>query len=573
MKMTQGSRETHLTRTCSVRLGDGARYTVRSLLAEPGTCLPKGTPVLELSVTRSRRQGDETIDETVFETRRFEVDRYASPRLAHFLVVPGQELAPGEVPILEYVVEDTFANVVETAVRGMAASPSDLHAAPAIPEKKLRNATQHYAKGVDSSRVLFLYDDTVFGSAKDGYLVTDSAFYYSSTGRAATIRFNDLKGLRLAMRTVQEGGKPVSRQCLYVRAGDGEVEIDGRWTGLSLDGLESFLALVARLREAGQTKDVDGYVVVEHMPDAVKSAYLGLLVWLTYQDDGTIDERELSELQVLMTQLDFHAELRHAVRAMVGDPALLDAEEMVRQMLAATPSGSELALSGSLVKDAIRVRRATGQGPAAGQPGVRRLAGMLGIGDDQAAFIEEAAVQDERILAGELSDDQVTVIAKEMAAKASAVGVPIAAVYLSGSVTGLSAAGITSGLSALGLGGVLGLSSMVTGIGVAIVLGVGIYKGMQWLMGGTARDKASRRELMLQEVLRIHQKAIANLAEDVAFFAQKLVTLTVDVERNKATIDKLSRELTMFATAIARLRAKESSLEGSLEAETNKRAA
>ena len=74
---------------------------------------------------------------------------------------------------------------------------------------------------------------------------------------------------------------------------------------------------------------------------------------------------------------------------------------------------------------------------------------------------------DEQILAGQISDSQIANHAKTLAAKASAVGMPIAAVYLSGSVVGLSASGITSGLAALGLGGVLGLSSMVTGIGTA----------------------------------------------------------------------------------------------------------
>ena len=50
-------------------------------------------------------------------------------------------------------------------------------------------------------------------------------------------------------------------------------------------------------------------------------------------------------------------------------------------------------------------------------------------------------MQDEKILAGELSDSQIADAAKGMAAQATAVGVPVAAVYLSGSVTGLSAAG------------------------------------------------------------------------------------------------------------------------------------
>ena len=59
----------------------------------------------------------------------------------------------------------------------------------------------------------------------------------------------------------------------------------------------------------------------------------------------------------------------------------------------------------------------------------------------QVRFIEDACLQDEKILAGELSDSQIADAAKGMAAQATAAGVPVAAVYLSGSVTGLSAAG------------------------------------------------------------------------------------------------------------------------------------
>ena len=167
-----------------------------------------------------------------------------------------------------------------------------------------------------------------------------------------------------------------------------------------------------------------------------------------------------------------------------------------------------------------------------------------------------------------------------MRAQASAVGVPVAAVYLSGSVTGLSAAGVTSGLAALGLGGVLGLSAMVSGIGVAIIGGVGAYKAVQWVMGGTERDRAFRRELMLQEVLRIHQKSMANLAADIAFFAERLTArrsrqpagpLSVKVAENRAVIDKLSREMILLTGALTRLRTRESRYERDLDEEINRR--
>ena len=75
---------------------------------------------------------------------------------------------------------------------------------------------------------------------------------------------------------------------------------------------------------------------------------------------------------------------------------------------------------------------------------------------------------------------------------------PLGAIYLSGSVTGLSAAGIVSGLAALGMGGVLGLSAMVTGIGVAIIVGGTTYKGVRWALSGSERHRASLREVMLQ---------------------------------------------------------------------------
>jgi len=324
-------------------------------------------------------------------------------------------------------------------------------------------------------------------------------------------------------------------------------------------------------RVKGSAKEVEGYIIVEDMPDAIKLCYLNVLVWLMYFDDRQIDEREVCEIQVLMTQLRCNAELRQAVRANINSPGSLNAEAQIMQMLALTPSGTQLALRCSLVKDAIRLHRATSAGNAREQMGIHHLAGLLDIDDEKVAFIEEACTQDEKILIGEMSDDQITAAAKGLAAKASAVGVPVAAVYLSGSVTGLSAAGITSGLSALGLGGVLGLSAMVTGIGVAVIGGIGVYKGLQWAMGSSKRNRASRRELMLHEVLHIHQKAIANLAEDISFFAGRLVVLTVKVDKNQVIIDKLSREITVFVESLARLRQRESGLELDLEAEAQRR--
>lgn len=315
------------------------------------------------------------------------------------------------------------------------------------------------------------------------------------------------------------------------------------------------------------------YVVVEDLPDALKECYLSVLVWLVHFDDGQIDERELCEMQVLMTQLRCNAEVRQAVRSYLEHPQRLEAEAQISHMLELVSSDvadTTLALRCSLIKDAIRVWRAASEGSAREQPAIRRLAELLELDAEKVAFLEDTCVKEEAILAGDVSDSEIANTAKAMAGQAAAVGVPVAAVYLSGSVTGLSAAGIVSGLAALGVGGVLGLSAMVTGIGVAVVAGGAAYRGVRWVLGGSERNRVSRRELMLQEVLRIHQAAIINLGEDMSFFGKRIAALSRETDRNRDAIDRLFREVTLLsrsAGALTRLGERASGFERDLEEE------
>jgi len=66
-------------------------------------------------------------------------------------------------------------------------------------------------------------------------------------------------------------------------------------------------------------------------------------------------------------------------------------------------------------------------------------------------------------------------VGSEVAGSLAAAGVPLGAVAVSGSVFGLSAAGMTSGLAALGLG-----FGMATGIGAVAAIGVASFIGVRW---------------------------------------------------------------------------------------------
>ncbi|MDR1539990.1 MAG: hypothetical protein LBU32_18710 [Clostridiales bacterium] len=55
-----------------------------------------------------------------------------------------------------------------------------------IPEKKILNAVREFADGVSAEDVFFLLDTTVFGSAKEGLLLTDTALYMKCVAEKAS---------------------------------------------------------------------------------------------------------------------------------------------------------------------------------------------------------------------------------------------------------------------------------------------------------------------------------------------------------------------------------------------------
>jgi hypothetical protein len=105
------------------------------------------------------------------------------------------------------------------------------------------------------------------------------------------------------------------------------------------------------------------------------------------------------------------------------------------------------------------------------------LRAALGITQDEADVLEEFFISARQVAqAGDAAGEDQKQRLKSAVAKAAAVGVPVAAVAASGTV-GLSAAGIVSGLTALGFG-----MGLLPGIGTAVLIGFGSYKAVKWLM-------------------------------------------------------------------------------------------
>lgn len=420
-----------------------------------------------------------------------------------------------------------------------------------IPEKKLNNAISAYAESVEKTKVYALIDITLFGSAKEGMLFTNAGIYMKeSFGKPKYIAYADIVETRV---TKLEKEKDCDRVLEIILQNEEIIRIESIF--FNKTSFKTLIDKIVELRDDGKVGKMDKYVALEYMNDIVKENYLKTIIAFMNIDER-IDEKEISELYALMTQIKVSVELRKSLITYLGTNKD-ELEDVLNKMDENIPEASEQVLHFSLIKDILRVGKSTQEVFGEEQNAfIKGIADKYEINDSQIEFLSEAINIDKKILSGEVKDAEIVDSMKDLASKAGAVGVPIVAVYLSGSVLGLGAAGITSGLAALGLGGVLGLSSMVTGIGVAVLIGVGAYKGLRWITGGSERDKVKQREFLIQEAIKNNQETINNLIEDINSLTMTVVELLKDIDINKMKIDKLTKEITVFNQVFSTLRNK-----------------
>jgi hypothetical protein len=92
--------------------------------------------------------------------------------------------------------------------------------APGIPPKKLKNAIHAYAAGLQEGDVFLLMDTTLFGSAKNGWLMTgDSIFVHSMLGKPWRIAICEIQSLFL------EQDKNPDISSLFVRINDPQGDV------------------------------------------------------------------------------------------------------------------------------------------------------------------------------------------------------------------------------------------------------------------------------------------------------------------------------------------------------------
>jgi hypothetical protein len=121
----------------------------------------------------------------------------ADPSPAHASVPASPSQGSGSPENIQAATERFLA-----AVKGKAKHRS-IFARPDIVKYKLMNALASFAPGVDPAEALVLIDTTVFGSAKDGLLVTSSALYAKDLfNEPRKIPIQDVKAITISSGAV-----------------------------------------------------------------------------------------------------------------------------------------------------------------------------------------------------------------------------------------------------------------------------------------------------------------------------------------------------------------------------------
>ena len=279
--------------------------------------------------------------------------------------------------------------------------------------------------------------------------------------------------------------------------------------------LELFLNKL--ISECSEFKEVNLLQPLEEMPSVLKNAYVKILINMAFDNDGEIDEKELAEIMFLMGRISIDDEGRFELRSYIAEigSSAISTQDLLTIIKDNAEAAHYEAIMISLVKDIFSIHASTTLSTEEGSiiqvsypDFLQKRRENFGLSTDKIELARIAVENDFKILYENVDDDKIKQAAKDLAAKAASVGAPIGAIYLSGSVMGLSAAGMTSGLASLGMGGMLGLSSMATGIGVAVLIGVGVYQGVKYLTSNNELSKYKTREsLCFTKLSGKHKKA------------------------------------------------------------------
>ena len=425
-------------------------------------------------------------------------------------------------------------------------SEDRVYIAPNIPEKKLNKAIKSFKYEGNPENIIALLDTTLLGSGADGLMFTgEKVIFKPAYFDPHHIKYEVITDVDVIFE------KEKAEKATISTTGE-KIQLENIASSCNLVELKNILNYVSK--EFDDYSEQRQAVPLEEMDEKLKLAYLKIIINMTYENDQVIDKKEMAEIFLLMNRLGLNQETRFEIRTYMFAPDKLQQTSVLFDELNQNIIDGQLhTVHISLAKDLINIYFSTQSRDLEKFDFLKQNRHLLQVKESDLDIVVLALETDYKLLEDDFTDDKMTAAFKELSAKAAAVGTPLAAVYLSGSVIGMSAAGMTSGLAMLGMGGILGLSSMATGIGVAILIGVGTYAGVKKITGSDELSNYKRKQLMLNEVIKQTQNTISTILDDINYITGKLngtieqvTALTDNVVAIKDLNSKLKQQIAML---------------------------
>ncbi len=288
------------------------------------------------------------------------------------------------------------------------------------------------------------------------------------------------------------------------------------------------------------------------VPESDRLAFYGALFAIAFVD-GYIDKEELELIYGMMDLEGMTESGKRKVQSYIMEPLNLSD---LWGFLSSLASADER-LRYSLMMNLVDTAWANDELDSNEEKAIFLAQHELKVSNKQLDEIKKFTDKVREIRDRGIDDNYAANTIKTAAATLSGVGVPIAAIFFSGSVTGLSAAGITSGLA--GLAALVGLGGMIPGIGVAIVLGTGIVMGVNKMLdtGDESKKKQlqAEKERKAQLVIQNMQAAINLLVEKIANLQEKAMNLeasAADAVANREAVKLLTERLRLMQQSVSK---------------------
>lgn len=160
-------------------------------------------------------------------------------------------------------------------------------------KKKLNNVAKAFNVADNLNAVLAIYDNTVFGSAKDGIVFTGEKLVVKETFESPyDVFYNNIEAVEyIEDVTVNDKGKEKRTESVSLRLKSGEVKqlkglMECDYKKLS-DVLEHIIS------HFDEFKEEDQLITLAEMSEALKVAYVKIIVNMAFFDDDLVDKKRV----------------------------------------------------------------------------------------------------------------------------------------------------------------------------------------------------------------------------------------------------------------------------------------